>query len=446
MDVGSFFVAYAKSAEFEQPTKGPFDDTTMNAQPTAMIRVSLGDERLDAALAQRHADFFFGVVGAIGERRVRPLAATTARTFDRRNRVDQRDRGLRIVDVGGGVRDGQRRPLAIAGNMPLRAIFAAIRGIGAGVRPQKALAPSNCRWLPSTSRSRRPSPVRRAAHARFFPTRRPPANRASDASKSCPSRIPVPWAGTPKDNRCAAQTRFPSVPADWKLAADHPSAWHDPAADTDGNLVCAAHGFLGSTCPRNWDMVPGMTCWRRLRDWQVAGVWEKIWRVLLDELGLADDSAGRRWPSTVARCGRVLGAHTGPIPPIAAKIARSGMLPCDGQGTPLAITHTAANVHDSQAAIPLIDAIPPIKRPGGGRRKQPDPPIALRFRRKNPRHRAASNPSSPSETRSMAVGWVSIVVSSNGLSVDTPFRAPRTLRKTNRHSHSLLTIGCLLIC
>ncbi len=44
-----------------------------------------------------------------------------------------------------------------------------------------------------------------------------------------------------------------------------------------------------------WEMLPqemgcgsGMTCWRRLRDWHVAGVWERLHRVLLDELGRAD--------------------------------------------------------------------------------------------------------------------------------------------------------------
>src|ERR671921_1078357 len=41
-----------------------------------------------------------------------------------------------------------------------------------------------------------------------------------------------------------------------------------------------------------WEMLPqemgcgsGMTCWRRLRDWQQAGVWETLQRVLLDRLG-----------------------------------------------------------------------------------------------------------------------------------------------------------------
>jgi len=44
-----------------------------------------------------------------------------------------------------------------------------------------------------------------------------------------------------------------------------------------------------------WEMLPqemgcgsGMTCWRRLRDWQTAGVWHQIHRVLLDQLGGAD--------------------------------------------------------------------------------------------------------------------------------------------------------------
>ena len=41
-----------------------------------------------------------------------------------------------------------------------------------------------------------------------------------------------------------------------------------------------------------WEMLPqemgcgsGMTCWRRLKEWQEAGVWERLHRVLLDRLG-----------------------------------------------------------------------------------------------------------------------------------------------------------------
>jgi transposase len=72
------------------------------------------------------------------------------------------------------------------------------------------------------------------------------------------------------------------------------------------------------------------------------------------------------------------GEQTGPNPTDRGKNGSKRHVVCDGQGTPLAITHTGANVHDSQAAIPLIDAIPSIKHPGGGRRKRPDAAFADR--------------------------------------------------------------------
>lgn len=44
-----------------------------------------------------------------------------------------------------------------------------------------------------------------------------------------------------------------------------------------------------------WEMLPpemgcgsGMTCWRRLRDWQEAGVWEQLHLLLLERLSRAE--------------------------------------------------------------------------------------------------------------------------------------------------------------
>jgi len=44
-----------------------------------------------------------------------------------------------------------------------------------------------------------------------------------------------------------------------------------------------------------WEMLPqemgcgsGMTCWRRLKEWNEAGVWERPHRMLLDRLGEAE--------------------------------------------------------------------------------------------------------------------------------------------------------------
>ncbi len=80
-----------------------------------------------------------------------------------------------------------------------------------------------------------------------------------------------------------------------------------------------------------WEMLPqemgfgsGMTCWRRLRDWQQAGVWQKLQQVLLDRLGrhnaidfsrAALDSA-----AAAAKKGARRPART---PPTAARQARS---------------------------------------------------------------------------------------------------------------------------
>ena len=91
--------------------------------------------------------------------------------------------------------------------------------------------------------------------------------------------------------------------------------------------------FVARTgCP--WEYLPqelgcgcGMTCWRRLRDWHHAGVWENVWRLLLDELGLADTID---WDKVVFDSCSVRAVFGGRkparIPRIAAKMARNGML------------------------------------------------------------------------------------------------------------------------
>ena len=62
-----------------------------------------------------------------------------------------------------------------------------------------------------------------------------------------------------------------------------------------------------------WEMLPqemgcgsGMTCWRRLRDWKKAGVWETVHRILLDKLRQADQidfSRANVDSATIRACG-----------------------------------------------------------------------------------------------------------------------------------------------
>jgi len=110
-----------------------------------------------------------------------------------------------------------------------------------------------------------------------------------------------------------------------------------------------------------WQMLPpelgcgsGMTCWRRLRDWQRAGV----------------DSCSIR-----AVHG---GDQTGPNPTNRAKRGSKRHLICDGRGVPLAVRLTGANRSDSQKALALVDAIPPLHGERGRPRQRPDCVLGVR--------------------------------------------------------------------
>jgi transposase len=61
----------------------------------------------------------------------------------------------------------------------------------------------------------------------------------------------------------------------------------DRAALT-GILFVLKTGIGWEDLPPEMGCGSGMTCWRRLRDWQNAGVWDKIHKVLLSKLRKAD--------------------------------------------------------------------------------------------------------------------------------------------------------------
>jgi transposase len=46
----------------------------------------------------------------------------------------------------------------------------------------------------------------------------------------------------------------------------------------------------------------GMTCWRRLRAWQQAGVWQRLYELLLAELHAAGES---EWSRAIADSGQL---------------------------------------------------------------------------------------------------------------------------------------------
>jgi transposase len=129
-----------------------------------------------------------------------------------------------------------------------------------------------------------------------------------------------------------------------------------------------------------WEMLPkemgcgsGMTCWRRLKEWHEAGVWERLHRVLLDRLGEADQIEWERASSIRPPSPPKGGPKTGKNPTDKGKKGTKRHLVSDRRGIPLAVMLSAANIHDSMVFEELIDAVEPIKRPGRGRpRKRPE--------------------------------------------------------------------------
>jgi transposase len=98
----------------------------------------------------------------------------------------------------------------------------------------------------------------------------------------------------------------------------------DNRAVLTGILFVLKTGIPWEYLPKEMGCGSGMTCWRRLRDWQQQGVWDRIHRVLLGKLRQADQID---WSRGIVDSTSVRAVHGGkkrvPIPRIAARRARS---------------------------------------------------------------------------------------------------------------------------
>jgi transposase len=114
----------------------------------------------------------------------------------------------------------------------------------------------------------------------------------------------------------------------------------------------------------------GMTCWRRLHDWQPQGVWFRLFQVLLDHWEDAGkiDGARAAVDSTFARAfGGVAGS--GPNPTDRGRPGVKHPVLVDAQGLPLAGEVTAADVPEIQELRPLVDSCGPLDESGQPQRR-----------------------------------------------------------------------------
>ncbi|MFB7919490.1 IS5 family transposase [Streptomyces sp. NPDC056061] len=114
------------------------------------------------------------------------------------------------------------------------------------------------------------------------------------------------------------------------------------------------------------------TAHRRFTVWTEAGLWRRLHRAVLDELGARGELD---WSSAIVDAASVRsrkgGSLTGPNPVDRGKKGSKLHVLSETQGLPPAVAVSGANVHDSQAFKPLILGIPAVRSRRGPRRRKP---------------------------------------------------------------------------
>jgi transposase len=121
----------------------------------------------------------------------------------------------------------------------------------------------------------------------------------------------------------------------------------DRAART-GILFVLKSGIPWEMLPKELGCGSGKTCWRRLRDWQKAGVWQRLHTSFCSDYRLTDTLIGSGLHSIVRVCRLPGGEVTGKDPTNRGKLGAKRHIVVDRNGLPLAVTISGANVHDSK--------------------------------------------------------------------------------------------------
>ena len=209
----SSLVAHPQPAELVQPCQGSLDNPPVHAQPAAMAGTPPGDHRRDVAGTQR----FPVLPGIIRPVRIQPLrsaAGTALFAPHRRHRIRQWQQLSHVMAVGSGQDRRQRSAVGVGDHVMLAAGLAAVRGIGTCFSPRlQPPGPMRCPHRPGTSPERLPLAVWTTGVHGDSAILRLRATLSGGASRSSPTRIPSPWAASPRGCRSGARRGCRSAPS-----------------------------------------------------------------------------------------------------------------------------------------------------------------------------------------------------------------------------------------
>ncbi|WP_281156852.1 IS5 family transposase [Streptomyces sp. HYC2] len=155
---------------------------------------------------------------------------------------------------------------------------------------------------------------------------------------------------------------------------DHPGRKRlDDRKVLSGILFVLYSGIPWEFLPQELGFGSGMTCWRRLRDWNDAGVWLRLHESLLADLHAA---GALDWSRAVIDGSHVRamkgGPKTGPSPVDRARAGSKHHLVTEAHLIPLAVLLTGGNRNDVTQLMPLIEAVPPVRGRRGRPGRRPD--------------------------------------------------------------------------
>nr|WP_246127578.1 IS5 family transposase [Amycolatopsis rhizosphaerae] len=131
-------------------------------------------------------------------------------------------------------------------------------------------------------------------------------------------------------------------------------------------------GYAWRHLPAEFGVSPA-TAHRRFTAWTRAGLWPRLHRAVLDELGAKGQID---WAAAIVDAAAVRakkgGSLTGPNPVDRAKRGSKLHVLSDAAGLPLVVGVSAANTADIEAFKPLFMALPLIRSRRGPRRRRPD--------------------------------------------------------------------------
>jgi transposase len=140
-----------------------------------------------------------------------------------------------------------------------------------------------------------------------------------------------------------------------------------------GILFVLHTGIAWTHLPQELGFGSGVTCWRRLDEWQRAGVWERLHAQLLARLRSAGEI---EWSRAVVDSSQIQAKKGAPKRvPSPVDRGRPGSkqhLLVDASGIPLAWGLTGSNRNDIEQLLPLVEAVPAVAGRVGRPRRRPE--------------------------------------------------------------------------